>query len=213
MGGGGQAWCRAEPASPPPDSCSRSATSLSELRTPGWAMAPLPLPHFLTPDNGLQFLTHFSQENAPETPLSPHSVSLSQVPPEPPHVPARARPLIQGSPSWRWAVWSWCLRSKQSGHCWARTAANPRSGGRSSAAAFPGTTRWNTAEWQALSSKPALAPSSSKCSPLSCRDLNPAPGFWSPGACGCTGAPLPDRAQLLPSSEPLLKPVPFCEGP
>lgn len=48
------------------------------------------------------------------------------MPPEPPHVPAGGRPLIQGLPSWRWAVWGWRWGSERSGHCWARAAANLR---------------------------------------------------------------------------------------
>lgn len=74
---------------------------------------------------------------------------------------------------------------------------------------------WNSAKWQALSSKPAAAPPSSDFSPLSWRDLKAVPAFWSSGllhpsgACGCPAARTHQAAfHLLP----LLKLV-LCQCP
>lgn len=136
------------------------------------------------------------------------------MPPEPPHVPAGGRPLIQGLPSWRWAVWGWRWGSERSGHCWARAAANLRVWGEFlcsvSGAHWVEQRRMAGTLLQTRAGPPPL-PNSAHSLGLTVtppRASGPQE-LWDAQLPCCQAAP----AQWLPSSVSLLKPVPLCPGP
>lgn len=87
-----------------------ASESVSELRSPGWALAPLPRPSFFTAHTCPQFLVHFAQENAPKTRerVNP-SVPILYIPLLVPPCTRLHAPLIRGLSCRLWAVWSWHL--------------------------------------------------------------------------------------------------------